>query len=136
MKAQDYKISSELFTFHKTDGNIHDTKLETRPMSYLQDAFHRFSRNKASILAAFIIVFLVLFAIFGPMLTPYSVSYEDVNYSVVLPKIKFFYDNGIEFWDGGKNLVQSEAYYMEKLAIQTETGRPVFIGDVEKMEEK
>ena len=136
MKAQDYKISSELFTFHKTDGNIHDTKLETKPMSYLQDAFHRFSRNKASILAAFIIVFLVLFAIFGPMLTPYSVSYEDVNYSVVLPKIKFFYDNGIHFWDGGKNLVQSEAYYMEKLAIQTETGRPVFIGDVERMEEK
>ena len=136
MKAQDYKISSELFQFHKTDGNIHDTKLETKPMSYFQDALHRFSRNKGSIFAAVIITILVLFAVFGPMLTPYSVIYEDLDYAYALPKIQFFYDNGIHFWDGGKDMVQSEAYYNEYLAIQIETGRPVFIGDVEKVEEK
>ena len=45
MKAQDYKISAEKFTFRKTDGVLHDTKLETKPVSYLQDALHRFSRN-------------------------------------------------------------------------------------------
>ena len=135
MKAQDYKISSELFTFHKTDGNIHDTKLETKPMTYLQDAFHRFSRNKASILAAFIIGLLILFAIFGPMLSPYTVQYEDSSYAYALPKIQFFYDCGIEFWDGGKNMVQSEAFYKQYLAIEMETRRPVFIGDVEKTEE-
>ncbi len=136
MKAQDYKISSELFTFRKTDGNIHDTKLETKPMSYLQDAFHRFSRNKAAILATFIIGFLVLFGIFGPMLTPYTVKYEDISYAYALPKIQFFYDNGIEFWDGGKDMVQSEAFYNEYRAIEIETGRKVFIGDVERIEEK
>ena len=136
MKAQDYKISAEKFVFHKTDGNIHDTKLETKPVSYLQDALHRFSRNKGSIFAAVIIALLVLFAIFAPMLTPYTVSYEDVNYSVVLPKIKFFYDNGIHFWDGGKDMVQSEAYYYEKLAIEKETGRSVFMTVPEKVETK
>ena len=62
MKAQDYKISSEKFVFRKTDGSLRDNKLETKPVSYLQDALHRFSRNKASILAAFIILLLVLFA--------------------------------------------------------------------------
>ncbi len=135
MKAQDYKISGELFTFRKTDGNLHDTKLETKPVSYLQDAMHRFSRNKASILAAFIIGFLVLFAIFGPMLTPYTVSYEDTSYAYALPKIQFFRDNGIHFWDGGKNMVQSENFYNAYRAIEIETGRSIFIGDVEKKEE-
>ena len=136
MKAQDYKISGEKFVFRKTDGALHDNKLETKPVSYLQDALHRFSRNKASILAAFIILLLVLFAVFGPMLTPYTVTYEDTSYAYALPKIKFFYDAGIHFWDGGKDMTQSEAFYNEYLAIQLETGRPVFIGDVEKVEEK
>ena len=134
MKAQDYKISAEKFVFRKTDGTLHDTKLETKPVSYLQDAMHRFSRNKGSILAAIIIALLVLFAVFGPVLTPYTVGYEDVDYAYALPKNKFFYNAGIHFWDGGKDMVQSEAYYNEYLAIQLETGRPVFIGDVERVE--
>jgi oligopeptide transport system permease protein len=136
MKAQDYKISAEKFVFRKTDGALHDKKLETKPVSYLQDALYRFSRNKASIFAAVIICLLVLFAVFGPMLTPYTVTYEDVSYAYALPKIPFFYDAGIEFWDGGKDMIQSEAFYNEYHAIEVETGRPVFIGDVEKIEEK
>ncbi len=134
MKAQDYKISSEKFVFRKTDGSLHDNKLETKPVSYLQDAIHRFSRNKGSILAAIIIGILILFAIFGPMLTPYTVTYEDNSFAYALPKIQFFYDNGIHFWDGGKNEVQTQAYYDHYRAIGIETGRPVFIGDVETIE--
>ena len=131
MKAQDYKISGEKFVFHKTDGDLHDKKLETKPVSYLQDALHRFSRNKASIVASVIIAILVLFAIFGPMLTPYTVTYEDDNYAYALPKIQYFYDNGIHFWDGGKDMSQSKQFYDAYRAIELETGLPVFIGGVE-----
>ena len=128
MKAQDYKISGEKFVFHKTDGDLHDKKLETKPVSYLQDALHRFSRNKASIVASVIIAILVLFAIFGPMLTPYTVTYEDDNYAYALPKIQYFYDNGIHFWDGGKDMSQSKQFYDAYRAIEIETGLPVFDG--------
>ena len=63
MKAKDYNISSEKFQFHSKGENIHDTKLETKPVSYFKDALYRFTKNKASIVAAFIISLLLLFAI-------------------------------------------------------------------------
>ena len=48
MKAQDYKISSEKFVFAGTGNNIHDKKLETKPISYFRDAMNRFAKNKGS----------------------------------------------------------------------------------------
>ena len=94
MKAQDYKISAEKFVFHSTGDNLHDTKLETKPVTYFRDALNRFAKNKASIVATVIIAILVLFAIIGPMLTPYTVAYEDAYYAYVLPKNNLFYKLG------------------------------------------
>ena len=91
MKAQDYNISSEKFNFHVTDGDIHDTKLETKPVSYFRDALHRFARNKGSILAFCIIVVMVLFAIVTPILSPYTVAYHDAYYKFMLPRNPLFY---------------------------------------------
>lgn len=132
MKAQDYNISSEKFVFHNRDANLHDNKLETKPVSYFRDAFNRFCRNKGSILAAIVIGCLVLFAILGPMLTPYTVSYQDENYKFCQPKINLFYNLGIPFWDGGKNGTGLNEYsYTIHKAIEDEIGRPVIMGDVE-----
>ena len=63
MKASEYKISSEKFNFVNNSDKIRDKELSTKPVSYLKDAFSRFKRNKASILAAMIIGLLILFAI-------------------------------------------------------------------------
>ena len=60
MKAKDYVISNEKFKFASNNSNLHDQKLETKPVGYLKDAFYRFRKNKASIVAAIIILFLVL----------------------------------------------------------------------------
>ena len=136
MKAQDYKISAEKFVFHSTDGNLHDKKLETKPVSYFRDAFNRFCRNKGAILAAVIIIFLFLFAIFGPMLTPYTVSYQDEYYKFCQPKNQLFYDLGLGFWDGGKKGEDLNEYsYIMHLATEQEIGRPVFMSEVEKTTE-
>ena len=101
MRAEDYKISSEKFVFHSTEGKLHDEKLETKPVSYFRDALNRFTRNKGSILAFVIIVLLVLFAIITPIASPYTVAYHDAYYKFVLPRNPIFYDMGIKFWDGG-----------------------------------
>ena len=63
MRPEDFNISKEKLVFRANDDKIHDLKLDTKPVSYFKDAFYRFSRNKASIVAACIIIFLVLFAI-------------------------------------------------------------------------
>ena len=127
MKAQDYQISSEKFVFHSAGENLHDTKLETKPISYFRDALNRFAKNKASIVATVIILLLVVFAIFAPIFSPYTVAYEDVNYAFAIPKNKLFYDLGIPFWDGGQEKEVSEATYQQYRAIEQETGRTLIM---------
>ncbi len=127
MRAEDYKISSEKFVFRSTGTALHDNKLETKPVTYFRDALHRFARNKASIVATVIIAILVLFAIIGPFLTPYTVAYEDASYAYVLPKNPLFRKMGIHFWDGGQNKEVNKATYEQFRAIQQETGREVIM---------
>ncbi|MBR2352930.1 MAG: ABC transporter permease [Clostridia bacterium] len=135
MRAQDYKISSEKFVFRATNDNLHDTKLETKPLTYFQDALRRFAKNKASVVAAIIIGILLLFALLAPFLTPFSVAYEDNNYSFVLPKNPIFYNLGIPFWDGGQEKEVNQLAYDQYRAIQQELGRKVIMSDVEAREE-
>lgn len=119
MKNEEKKITSapetsvpattrkEKFRFAQREEVIHDTKFETKPVSYLQDCMRRFVRNKASVVAAAIIFVIGLFAIFEPMLDPKNhVSSEDfVNgefadekFAGVLPRCEWFAETG--FWDG------------------------------------
>ncbi len=135
MKAQDYQISSEKFVFHSTENNLHDTKLETKPVSYFRDALNRFARNKASILAAVIILILMLFAIIAPIFSPYDVAYEDANYAFVLPKNPIFRNLGIHFWDGGQEKEVNQLTYDLYRAIQEETGREVIMTEPVKTEQ-
>ncbi len=131
MKAQDYKISSKKFVFHSTGANLHDTKLETKPVSYFRDALNRFAKNKASIFATVIIVILVLFAIIAPIASPYTVSYEDANYAFAQPKLPIFRDLGIHFWDGGREMEVNKAAYDIYRGIQEETGKNVIMDEPE-----
>ena len=135
MKAQDYQISSEKFTFRVTDGSQHDTKLETKPVTYFRDAINRFARNKGSILAFGIIVLLVLFAVIAPILSPYQVSYHDPYYKFIMPKNELFRSLNIPFWDGGTGKEVNQLAYDMYRAIQIETGREVVMGDVEVISE-
>ena len=118
MRAEEYKISSEKFVFRSSGENLHDGKLETKPVTYFRDALNRFAKNKASIVAAVIIAVLVLFAIIGPFCTPYTVAYEDASYAYVLPRNNLFRNLGIHFWDGGQNQEVNKVTYEQFRAIQ------------------
>ena len=39
------------FDFAHKDERLHDTKFETRPVSYFEDCLRRFLKNKASVVA-------------------------------------------------------------------------------------
>ena len=86
MKPQDFNISSEKFNLVGENRKIRDKELATKPVSYFADAFSRFKKNKASLVASIIILILILFSIAGPIVSPYTVSYSDSNYKFVLPR--------------------------------------------------
>ena len=45
---------------------LRDKPPETKPRGYFADAMYRFTRNRSSVAAAFIILLLVLYAVFVP----------------------------------------------------------------------
>ena len=75
------KIPQEKFQFVQMDARLHDKKIDTKFRSFFQDAMLRFSKNKSSVAAAWILLFLILFAIVAPMISPYEISNKDKLYT-------------------------------------------------------
>jgi len=75
--------------------DLHDVKFDTKPIGYFQDAWIRFRKNKASVAAACIILFILLFSIVVPLVSPYEINYSETGYSNKLPKDKFLMQFGI-----------------------------------------
>ncbi len=134
-KKLNIEVNTEKLVFAQKEEKILDQKLDTKSRTYLQDAWFRFKRNKASIVAAIIISFMFLYAIIVPMVSQYSVSFNDAVYSYAMPRNQFFVDLGLGFWDGGSNKVISENMYIYYTAIEAETGDNIIMGDAKKIEE-
>ncbi len=122
MNLEDLNLTDDKFKLVDRSETIHDMELATKPIGYFKDAFNRFKKNKASLVAAVIIGILVLYAIFAPIFSPYSVSYADSNYSYALPRNSLFVKFGWNFWDGCTDAkVTKEDFYYE-LSKGVETG--------------
>lgn len=122
-------IPKEKFVFCNDNKELHDKKLETKPVGYFQDAMMRFARNKSSVTAACIIFLLVLFAIFAPILgsTKYTENPTDtmyLQYGKLLPKYEAFAWAG---WDGGYDQTVNKNMYNIFKGIEVETGVSPFL---------
>ena len=118
-------IPVEKFQFAKRNDLLHDSKFETKPVSYFQGAFKRFSKNKGAVVGGIVIAVLVLFAIFAPLFTPFKPVYYDMVYAYVTPKMNLFANSGIDFWDGYKEKETNYVGYLKDVALATETGREI-----------
>ncbi len=122
-------LDDSLFEFAQENEKLTDTKLTTKRIGYLKDAFYRFCRNKSSIVAACIIVLLILFAIIVPFAakTNYTETRNDnnrINFAKLLPKVDFL--EGTGFWDGTFKTEVSENKYKQLMAYGAETNtKPV-----------
>ncbi len=114
-------IPKEKFEFANSAGELHDKKLETKPVGFLRDAARRFVKNKASIVGMVIIVLLLLFAVVGPFLSRYDVTYTNGYYKNVYPKVST--NPPVGFWDGASTEEQNAANYYYFLAMEKESGR-------------
>lgn len=81
------KLTAEDFTFVQVDDKIYDQKFEGKPIGFFKDAWLRFKQNKASVIAALIILFIVLMAIFAPMCAKYSYREQHTAFGVLPPRI-------------------------------------------------
>lgn len=117
------KIDPSKFQFaHKE--NIHDKKLETKPIGYFHDAWRRFRKNKASVVATVIIIFLLLFSFLVPIFcsNAYTRSTNDterLKYQKLLPKVEWLSFMGV---NGCKDTKINEAAYNQYRAMGIETG--------------
>ena len=130
-------IPQEKFEFAQLDAKIHDTKFETKARGYFADAFIRFKKNKSSVVAAIIIIFLVIFAILAPIISPYSINQKDnilINYP---PFIESIADAKIGIFDGAVTYdSQNETQMLIFRGIAEETGRDPLISILSTQEKE
>jgi len=116
-------IPVEKFQFAKRVDLHHDSKFDTKPVTYFQGAFKRFCKNKGAVVAAIVIAVLVLFAIIAPFCTPYTPAYYDTVYAAARPKNNLFLET--DFWDGCRVKETSYEACLRDYAMGLETGREV-----------
>ena len=85
------QIDKSKLVFINKDTIITDAPLKTKEISYYQDAWYRFKKNKASFIAFIIISVLLFFVIVGPYMKIYDLPSRSIADSTKLnnlpPKI-------------------------------------------------
>ncbi len=128
------ELEKEKFQFAKRSREESIKEFSAPPIGYFKDAWRRFKRNKASLVASVIIGILILFSILAPVFSPYTVSYQDDYYKFKTPRNELFARVGLDFWDGCSEKTLPEHTFYYYLAIDAETDRePIKRGEYEKI---
>ncbi len=112
-----HAIPKEKFEFVNTNDKLHDKKFDDKPIGYFKDAFLRFRKNKASVVAAIIIVLVVVFSVVCPLaITTHDNSFM-VNYYAKKPARVTWLRDSIGLLDGGTDRSVTEPELIRLLAI-------------------
>ena len=110
-------LTEEDFRFASHGASIKDKKPETKPVGYFRDAWRRFKKNKASIVALCIIAFLVLFAVIAPLCSPFTMAFSDPIYRNRIPKNSVLAHIGIATGEYSTSLNGRALEYYEGIGI-------------------
>lgn len=96
MSEKEFKhIDQSRFEFVQMDESIHDTKFETKAIGYFGDALRRFSRNTSSVIAFFILLLIIMLAVFVPILSQYKELEVNPRIEYLSPRIPVIEKLGI-----------------------------------------
>ena len=117
-------LPKDKFVFVGEGKTHYDEALQTKARGYFEDAMIRFKENRSSVAAAWILLFLILFAIFAPIVSPYTIKDADKTYTSYPPYIAFFAKRGLSLFGGTKIYdSQNDASMLFWRGIAEETGR-------------
>ena len=109
-------IPKEKFAFVNEGERLRDKKFDDKPIGYLKDAWIRFRKSKASVVAAIIIMCIIVYAFAAPFLiTSHSSTFMDSNYAKKAPRHTALREYGI--LDGGMKRDFSEKGLIKAIAI-------------------
>ena len=94
-----YTATNDDFKLVSRNDYAQDQKFETKPTTFLKDSLKRFSKNKSSVVAAWILGGLLLLAFLVPIVDTSNVSKPHPEQIYLQPKL---FDSGTGFWDGTK----------------------------------
>ena len=94
-------VPKDLFRLVQKDEEIHDVEFKTKPIGFFMDVWLRFVKNKASVVAAVIIMIIALLAIFGPDMNEYKYDEQHTDLINMPPKIPAIAKLDWGIFDGG-----------------------------------
>lgn len=95
VEQEEIQFEEDDFELLNEEGRIFDQPFEGKPIGFLKDAFIRLCKNKVSVAAFLAIVFIAIFAIVGPGLTPYGYNEQNPNILNMPPRIPILENFGI-----------------------------------------
>lgn len=109
-------IPKEKFAFVNDADRLHDKKFDDKPIGYFRDAFNRFCKNRASVVAAIIIIIMILYAFICPWVSTMDSTFMDTNYAKKGPRHVWLSENfGIATGSVGRDF--SETGLIKALGI-------------------
>ena len=109
-------IPKDKFTFVNEGERLSDQKFDDKPVSYFKDAWIRFRKSKASVVASIIIACIILYAFLAPLLITSHESTFMVNMYAKKPaRVESLREFGI--MDGGVNRDFSEKGLIKNVAV-------------------
>ena len=97
----EYITSQDAFVLVQDKEKIFDVPFQTKPTTFIKDAFKRFCKNKSSVVGAIIIFIIVLLSLIVPTLIPYDIEKPHTSEGFLLPKV---FESGTGFWDGTQRI--------------------------------
>ncbi len=118
MQQKYTSIPKEKFAFVNEGERISDKKFDDKPVGYFKDAWIRFRKSKASVVAAIIIIAIIIFSIVTPLLVTTHDGTFMVSYYAKKPaRVEWLRDN-FGILDGGVDRENvSDAELIRLLAI-------------------
>ena len=90
------RISADKFAFANEGVKLSDKKFDDKPIGYFKDAWIRFCKNKASIVALIIIIIIFAFSFIAPLfVTKYDSSFMCTYYQRRPPRMTALYNLGV-----------------------------------------
>jgi oligopeptide transport system permease protein len=115
METKKTALNSEMFEFVNLNERLTDVKFDDKPVGYFKDAWIRFRKSKAAVVASIIILLIFVFSLVAPLFTKNPSTFMDTYYAKKGPYIPALRSIGIG--DGGTGRDFPEMGLIAKVAV-------------------